>query len=150
MCDVSELVTMVADSNEKSRNLMCDALEKVGLENLVCAFDSTHGLNLSIAQKKAGNTISLLFINTNFKGLHLSSFINQTTESHNGLIAITYSNCIQPEAHIMSMFNNGSFDHIEQNENFEQRVVTVTGRWVKAAKLQFDYGKKYDNSQRIY
>ena len=143
MCETSELIVMVADSEKDSLDKMCNSLSRLGIENLLCAISSAQGLHQSRQVADVGRAVSMLFCNPNLQGADVSDFIQMMTMTNTGLITITYSKCIRPEAHIMSLLEHNSMDHIEQNVNFEERVTTVTNRWLKAACLQFDYGQKY-------
>lgn len=143
MGSISELTIMVADSDPTSRKEMCTALEKLGLENLVCAENAVHGLDLACDLREKGVLVSMVFCNLEFNGMFVGDFLDAIGKKNPGVIPITYSKVISPESHIMAMFETGSLDHIEQNNRFEERTCVVVRRWLKAAQLQFEYSLRY-------
>jgi len=144
----SDLLIMVADSNEKSRELMCDALERFGIEHIVCAESAGKVIEISNALCEKQKLLSMLFCNDNILDMSPSDFISWLAPQHPGLISISYSECTAPEAHLMSLMTPGVVDHIEQTEEFESSITVVFNRWLGAAKLTLDYRNRYGTESR--
>jgi len=139
---------MVVDANKESLKKMCAVLYQLNVNKIFCASSAEEGMKICYELQKKGQFVQMLFCNANIVDISINDFIKDLNKINQGLISITYSKCIAPETHIVSMLKYGSMDYIEQTDNFEENVQKVFKRWGTVAKLQCDYGIKYGFSER--
>jgi hypothetical protein len=141
---------MVADSDEKSRDLMCEALEKLGLTHLVCAATPVQAIEISSSLTEKEQCLSIVFWNENLQGMPIEDLIAWISRRHKGVIPVSYSKNIAPEAHVCSLLKNKVLDHVEQGDQFEVSLGIVVSRWTRAARLTFDHRSRYGLPRTVF
>lgn len=133
MCEISELVVMVVDSDEDSLTEMCDILTSLGLKRLLCAPDAESALYW--LQPEKNGDIDIILSSNVLSGMDGFLFVNKARAMCPNKQIIMYSNCKKPTAYLAAL-NIGATDYIDKDENFRSNVHSKLPFWIDITQRQ--------------